>query len=221
MCHHCPVAAIITVDIWSDVVCPFCYLGFQQFHTALDDFDHANDVVVRHHAFELNPRAPLEFAGTLDELLATKYSLPLERATELNRRVANSAAELGLEWTLEHARPTNTFDAHRLVALASEQGRGGAMIERLFRAYFSDGLLVSDATTLARLADEIGVEGAASMIRGHNFEDAVRDDEIAAEQLGVTGVPALIFNQRVHVSGAQGTAVMLSALRDAWIQQAV
>lgn len=221
MCHHCPVAAIITVDIWSDVVCPFCYLGFQQFQTALEDFEHANDVVVRHHAFELDPRAPLEFAGTLNELLATKYSLPLERATELNRRVANSAAVLGLAWTLESARPTNTFDAHRLVALAGKQGRDGPMLERLFRAYFSDGLLVSDDATLVRLADEMGVEGAASMIRGHDFEDSVRDDEIAAAQLGITGVPALILDQRVRVSGAQGTDVMLSALRDAWIQRAV
>jgi predicted DsbA family dithiol-disulfide isomerase len=214
------MAPTLGVDIWSDVVCPFFYLGFQQFHEALESFEHREEVTIRHHAFELDPRASAPYSGTLNELLATKYSLPLERAAELNQRVEHSATELGLTWALDRARPTNTFDAHRVIALAAEQGRQEPMLERLFRAYFSDGLLVSDPETLTHLATEVGVEGADEVVRGHDFEESVRRDEALAAERGITGVPALIFDERIHVSGARGTDVMLLALRDAWVKLA-
>jgi predicted DsbA family dithiol-disulfide isomerase len=207
---------VLFVDIWSDVVCPFCYLGFHQFHDALSRFENGDDVVVRHHAFELDVHAPSDYLGTLNEILAEKYSMPIERAAALNRRMEDSAREWGMEWSLELARYTNSFDAHRVIALAARQELQDPMLERLFRAYFSDGLLVSDHDTLARLAAETHVDGVESLFAGDDFADSVRHDESLATKIGITGVPALIFDGRIHVSGAKGADVMLDALHRAW-----
>jgi len=213
------MAPTVFVDIWSDVVCPFCYLGFRQFHDALQKFEAAQYVVVRHHAFELDPHAPVDFSGTLNEMLAAKYSLSLERASALNRAVEENANALGLQWSRDRARPTNTFDAHRLIALAAQQGRQSEMLERLFRAYFSEGLLVSDPDTLTTLALETGVESASSMLAGRDLADSVRHDENLAAEIGVNGVPALIVAGRVNISGAQGAHTMLAALRQVWSER--
>jgi predicted DsbA family dithiol-disulfide isomerase len=210
------MSSVFFIDVWSDIVCPFCYLGLRQFHDALARFERADDVIVRHHAFELDPQAPLTYPGTLDEMLAAKYAMPIERASVLNARVEESARQLGMQWSLASARPTNTFDAHRVVALAATQERQGEMLERLFRAYFSEGLLLSDPATLSLLALEVGVVGTDSMLTGNEFVDAVRRDENLAAEIGITGVPALIFDGHLHVSGAQGSDAMLDALHTAW-----
>jgi len=213
------MSADFFVDIWSDVVCPFCYLGFRQLHDALERFDHAHDVVIRHHAFELDPYAVLAHGQSLDELLAHKYSLTIDRAAAMNRRVQNSALELGMVWNLATAQPTNTFDAHRVIAFAATRGRQEEMLERLFRAYFSEGLVISDHATLSELAREIGVDGVDEVLDGDHFADAVRHDENLAAKIGLNGVPALIVDGRIHVSGAQGADVMLDAMRVAWSQR--
>ena len=216
VCHDVGVLTDFFVDIWSDVVCPFCYLGFRQFHDALDHFEHADDVVIRHHAFELDPHARLTRGQSLDEMLAEKYSMSLERAAALNQRVQDSARDLGMEWSLATAQPTNTFDAHRVIAHAATHGRQEEMLERLFRAYFSEGLDISDHDTLATLSREVGVLGADEALVSNKFADDVRRDENLAAKIGITGVPALILNGRVHLSGAQGAPAMLQALREAW-----
>ena len=220
VCHDVGMAHVLTVDIWSDVVCPFCYLGYRQFHDALARFEHAEHVTVRHHAFELDPRAPVADGTPLNEVLAAKYSISLTQAAAMNQRVEDGARKLGMTWRLDRAQPTNTFDAHRVIALAARQDRQGAMLERLFRAYFSDGELVSDHSTLIRLATDSGVTGAAELLASDASTDDVRQDEDLAARLGITGVPALIFNSRLHVSGAWGTEVMSRALDTAWSQQA-
>ena len=219
ICQHGGVSTSFFVDIWSDVVCPFCYLGHHQFRAALERFEHREHVVVRHHAFELDPRAPLADGTPLDEMLAAKYSMPVEQAAAWNQRVADDARRWGMEWSLDKAQPTNTLDAHRVIALAAQQGRQGEMLERLFRAYFSEGLLVSDHDVLDRLAQETGVAGAAQMLKTDTGVDAVRHDEHLATRIGITGVPALILDGRVHVSGAQGTTAMYEALCAAWAQR--
>jgi predicted DsbA family dithiol-disulfide isomerase len=216
VCHDWEMSPVFFIDVWSDVVCPFCYLGFRQFHDALARFEHADDVIVRHHAFELDPHADSSYPGTLDEMLAAKYAVSIERARALNARAEESARKLGMQWSLASARPTNTFDAHRVVALAATQERQGEMLERLFRAYFSEGALLSDPATLSALALEVGVVGSDGMLSGNEFVDAVRHDESLAAKIGVTGVPALIFDGHVHVSGAQGSDAMLGALHTAW-----
>lgn len=216
VCHDMGVPTVIFVDVWSDVVCPFCYLGFRQFHDALAQYENAGGVVVRHHAFELDPHAPLAYLGTLDEMLATKYALPIERASAMNERVQDSARQMGMQWSLASARPTNTFDAHRVVAHAATQGRQGEMLERLFRAYFSEGYLISDRETLSSLALEVGVLGADNMLASNKFAEAVRHDEHLAAEIGITGVPAFVFDGALRVSGAQGSDTMLDALHSAW-----
>ncbi len=212
MWHDDPVSEPIVVDLWSDVVCPFCYLGSRQLELALQRFDGADQVVVTYHAFELDPHAVPSEVG-LDELLAAKYAVPVDRARELNGRLSRQAAELGLDWSLDRARPTNTRDAHRLVALATTQGRGPAMARRLHRAYFCEGLLVSDHDTLDRLAADIGVVGATLLWRGDSHLDDVLADEATARGLGITGVPTFLLDHAETVVGARGEDHLLEALR--------
>ena len=204
------------VDVWSDIVCPYCYLGFRQFKVALQRFEFAPHVVMRHHAFELDPDAPLADGTSIEEMLAAKYSVSVEQANSLNERLSDVARSEGMTWSLHKAQPTNTFDAHRLVALATHQERQDEMLERLFRAYFSEGLVVSDHATLIALADEVGVEGASGLLETSRYGEDVRHDEHLAHQIGIQGVPAFILDGRTFLSGAQGVDAMLAALRETW-----
>lgn len=142
--------------------------------------------------------------------------MSVERATALNQRLEQDAGEIGLEWSLADAQPTNTFDAHRVIAFAAMLGRQDEMLERLFRAYFSEGRLVSDHDTLDELALEVGVAGADEVLSGPKFADEVRRDEEVAAGLGLTSVPTLSFNGRVHVSGTRGRDAMLQELKGSW-----
>jgi len=209
----------LTIDVWSDVVCPFCYLGSHQLRRALDEFDFADQVVVRHHAFELDPASPAHFEHSLAELVAKKYGITVDEARQLHQRFETQGAEFGLTYSFDTARPTNTFDAHRLIALSARQGLDAAMSERLFRAYFSEGVLLSDQNELTRLALEVGVEGAAALWSGDDYATDVRNDEAQAHALGIRGVPAMIFNEELLVSGAQGVDALADALRQAWAQR--
>jgi len=167
------------IDIWSDVVCPFCYIGSRQLSAALERFEHRDRVVVRHRAFELDPHAAALYEYGLDELVAIKYGLSIERARTLNHRLEDQASRLAMTWSLDRARPTNTFDAHRLLALASVKGVAAALSERLFRAHFSEGRLLSDHVTLSELAGEIGLDGSDELWRGTTYADRVRNDDPA------------------------------------------
>jgi predicted DsbA family dithiol-disulfide isomerase len=207
------------VDVWSDVVCPFCYLGTRQLSVALEEFDHRDDVILRHRAFELDPHAPTTYEMPLDELLAAKYSMPIERARSLHQKLEGDASALGMTWSMKQAQPSNTFDAHRLIALATAQGRGGAMSERLFRAYFSEGQLLSDHATLETLGTEAGVRDVAALWDDDAFSDDVRDDEYTAHELGITGVPTLLFDGKFMVVGAQGSDQILDVLTRAWARR--
>jgi predicted DsbA family dithiol-disulfide isomerase len=204
----------LSVDVWSDVVCPFCYLGARQLAQAIELFEHPVDVT--HHAFELDPHAPASVNETLEELLATKYGMPVERAQAINQRLAGQAKDAGLTFVFATVRPSNSFDAHRLIALAASQGLADTMSTRLFRSYFSDGLLISDRETLSTLADQVGVRGVHELWDSVAFVDDVRKDEVDAHALGITGVPAFLIDNRVMVSGAQGVDALAQALREAW-----
>lgn len=207
---------VVRIDIWSDVVCPFCYLGTRQLAVAVERFDHREYVALHQRAFELDPHAPTDNALALDELLASKYGMTLERARALNRRLEGDAASLGMSWSLDRARVTNTFDAHRLVALAEFQGRGDAMSERLFRAYFSEGQLISDHAVLNTLGCEVGVGGVEELWSGDAFAPEVRSDETVAHELGITGVPSMLVDGKFMIVGAQGSEHMLEVLQQAW-----
>ncbi|MDH2903645.1 MAG: DsbA family oxidoreductase [Actinomycetota bacterium] len=194
-------------------------MGFRQFQDALARFEHSSAVVVRHHAFELDAHAPLVYPGSLDEMLAAKYAVTVAQASELNGRVRDTARQLGMTWSLDLVRPANTFDAHRVIAHAATQQRQDAMIERLFRAYFSDGYLISDRETLSTIALEAGVVETDRMLASNEFVEVVRHDEHLASKIGITGVPAYIFDGHLFVSGAQGSDAMLDAMHTAWAER--
>jgi protein disulfide-isomerase len=205
-----------SVEVWSDVVCPFCYLGSAQLSQALALFEHKDDVTVLHHAFELDPNTPLGLTESLEELVAHKYSMPVEKARELHHRLEAQAADFDMTWSFATAKPTNTFDAHRLIALAATQGRSDEMSRRLFKAYFSEGLVISNHDQLNVLADEAGVDGASRLWESEDFVEEVRNDEAAAMELGITGVPAILVDKRFLVLGAQGSEQILDVLCRAW-----
>jgi predicted DsbA family dithiol-disulfide isomerase len=208
------------VDVWSDVVCPFCYLGTHQLFQAINRFEHRAHVIVRRRAFELDPAAAINYDLPLAELLARKYSMPVERARAINERLEGEARDLGMTWSLDNARPTNTFDAHRVIALATTQGLAEEVSDRLYLAYFSEGELISDHSSLTRLAGDVGVTGVEALWTDDAFAIAVRDDESAAQELGITGVPAFLVDGKFMVVGAQGPDQILSTLQRAWARRA-
>lgn len=218
LCDDIFMSDSLSVDVWADVVCPFCYLGSQQLAQAMERFEH--DVAVTHHAFELDPEAPASSDQSLDELLATKYQMPVERARALHRRLEGQGKELGVAFSFDTVRRANSFDAQRLIALASSQSRGEVMSDRLFRAYFSDGMLISDRDQLSSLANEVGVAGVDELWNSDAFVVDVRADEARAHELGISGVPAILIDQRVMVLGAQGVDEITNALREAWASRA-
>jgi predicted DsbA family dithiol-disulfide isomerase len=212
----------LTVEIWSDVVCPWCFIGKRRFEAALARFDHRDDVEVTYRSFELDPDAPARNPGTGAERLAEKYGVSLEEARAMNDRVTGIAAEDGLEYHLDIARGGNTFDAHRILHLAAAHGVQAAVKERLMQAYFSEGAPISDAETLVRLAAEAGVPeaDAREVVAGDRFAAEVREDEQLGAQLGIRGVPFFVLGRRYGVSGAQPADVLLGALEQAWEETA-
>jgi predicted DsbA family dithiol-disulfide isomerase len=206
------------VEIWSDVVCPWCYIGKRRFERALEGFAHRDAVEIVWRSFELDPHAPQERTGSYAELLGRKYGMAPERAHRTLQHMTDVAAEEGLDFDFGGVRPGNTFTAHRLLHLAAEHGHQGALKERFLRAYFTDGVAVGDPGALVALAAEVGLDEdeVRGVIEGDAFADHVRADEAAAEELDVTGVPFFVLDRRFAVAGAQDTAVFARALDRAW-----
>ena len=203
------------LEIWSDIACPWCYIGKRRLESALGAFEHADEVTVVWRSFELDPRAPAEREGELAGHLARKYGMPIEQARAAQQGMIETAAAQGLEFHFEQARSGNTFDGHRLIHLAAEHGLQGEMKERLLRAYFTEGRLISDPDTLVALGVEAGVPEAEirALLASDRFADAVRADEQAAAGLGVSGVPTFIVDRAVGVTGAQPPELLLEMLR--------
>jgi predicted DsbA family dithiol-disulfide isomerase len=211
----------VDVEIWSDIACPWCYIGKRRFERALAAFEHADDVRVRWRSFELDPGAPPERSGDHVERLARKYGMTVEQARQAERALAETAAAEGLDFRLDRRRSGSTFDAHRIVHLAAEHGVGAAMKERLLRAYFTEGRLVSDHDTLVELAAGLGLDPdeVRAVLAGDRHAEEVRADEAAAAQLGIRGVPTFIVDRRVGVSGAQPPEMLLELLRQGWTRR--
>jgi len=206
------------VEIWSDVVCPWCYIGKRRFESALEQFEHRDEVTVMWRSFELDPEAPRDVHGTAAERLADKYGMSIERALNLHAEMTQRAAAEGLEFHFERARGGNTFDAHRMIHLAATYGHQAAAKERLMRAYFTEGEAISDHETLVRLVSELGVdaEEARAALELDRFAEDVREDENLAAQLGIQGVPFFVLDRHYGVSGAQPPEVLLGVLERAW-----
>ncbi|HEY0714119.1 MAG TPA: DsbA family oxidoreductase [Polyangia bacterium] len=210
----------LRVDIWSDIACPWCYIGKRRLEAALDRFAHADEVEVIWRAFELDPTAPKERdpAASHAARLAKKYGLPVARAEAMIQQNAQIAKGDGLEFQPEKIREGNTFDAHRVVHLGAERGIQDAVKERLMRAYMCEGQLLSDHETLVRLGAEAGLDAneVRETLASDRFATAVRGDEREARALGISGVPFFVLDGRYGVSGAQPADLLLSALTQAW-----
>jgi predicted DsbA family dithiol-disulfide isomerase len=208
----------VKVEIWSDVVCPWCYVGKRQFEAALEQFGHADQVAVEWRSFELDPNSPRSVGVPMSQILQRKYGMTEEQADQANRRMTDLAASLGLEYHLDRVQAGNTFDAHRLIHLAAEHGRGDTMKERLLAAYFNEGRSVGDLDTLAELAAEVGLDAdeVGATLHSDRYAADVRGDEARASSLGASGVPFFVIDETYGVSGAQGAEVILQVMERAW-----
>jgi len=208
----------LVVDVWSDVMCPFCYMGETLLAQALERFPHSAEVEVRYHSYLLMPDLPTDRAVDLIELLVAERGFPREQAEAMNAKVAARGKELGLDYRFDRAIATNTRAAHRLTHFAKQAGRQHEMPQRLFRAYFTDGLNVGDHAVLAELAAEVGLDrdAALSALDSGVFDDDVEADLRQARQLGITGVPFFVFNGKYAVSGAQPVEAFLRVLNTTW-----
>lgn len=206
--------------MWSDIACPWCYVGKRRLEAALAEFPHRDAVELVWRAFELDPSAPRDLGATPSYAarLARKYGSSVAEAEQMIARMTATAAADGLDFHFERIRPGNTFDAHRLLHLARGRGLQDALKERLFRAYFCEGEPIGDVRALARLAGEVGLaaDEVDALLTGDAHAREVRGDEEEARRLGIRGVPFFVFAGRHAVSGAHPAETLLAALTSAW-----
>lgn len=210
----------LRIDIWSDIACPWCYVGKRRLEAALARFPHRDAVDIVWRAFELDPAAPRVRDATIPyaERLARKYGKPLAEAEGMLRRMTDVGAGEGIDFHFERAQSGNTFDAHRVLHMAGERGVQGAVKERFLRAYMTEGEAIGEPEALARLAAEAGLnrDEVRSALAGDKYGSDVRADEKEASALGIHGVPFFVIAGRYGVSGAQSPEVLLAALTQAW-----
>ncbi|WP_110929852.1 DsbA family oxidoreductase [Paenibacillus bouchesdurhonensis] len=206
------------VDIWSDFACPFCYIGKRKFEAALEQFAHRDQVEVGFRSFELAPDAQKNTGKDMNTILAEKYGMPYEQAKQMNDQVTLQAAEVGLAYHMDSVIPTNTHDAHQLTQFAKQHGKANELAERLFKAYFTEGLDLGDHTTLARLAAEIGLneQEALKALEEASLDQTVTEELQEGARLGISGVPFFVFNNKYAVSGAQPSEAFLEVLQQVW-----
>ena len=210
------------IEIWSDIACPWCYIGKRRFARALGSFSHRDEVEIVWRSFELDPSAPKQHGVPQAQLLATKYGVSIQQAESMDANMTAEGKKEGLDMRFDRVQVGNTFDAHRLIHFAASHELGAEMVERLFLAYFTEGAAIADADVLVRLATDVGLDAdaARSMLAGSMFADAVRADEARAQHFGITGVPFFAIDERYGISGAQPPEVMLDTLRQAWDEMA-
>ncbi len=205
------------VDVWSDVVCPWCMIGKAHLEQAIEQS--GIEVEIHWRAFELDPSAVAECSTTMVEALAAKYRMSNSDVNSMVDSMTERATNLGLEFNLRDQLPTSTLNAHRLIAAASAQDLilGGLMATRFAMGALRDGLCVSDPKVLTQLAVESGmaVEDVSEVLSSDAFLDIVRADEMSAREIGVTGVPFFLFNEQVGLSGAQPPDVLVQAMKQA------
>ncbi len=209
------------VEIWSDVMCPFCYIGKRRLELALDKFEHKNEVEITFRTFQLHPDAEKNTGLSMHEVLSKKMNGTVEQAKRMNNQVALQARELGLYYDFDNLIPTNTYDSLRLSYFAKEHGKMEEMFERMMKAYFVDSLDVGDHRVLAQLAKEVGLdEGEAlKVLQSDQYSENLRQDKEDGVKLGIQGVPYFIVNDKYTISGAQPPETFLSVLNQAWKEE--
>ena len=211
------------IEIWSDIMCPFCYIGKRKFESALDQFANKEQVEIVWKSFQLNPDMKTEPEKNINDYLAEIKGWSSEQAKEMNERVTGIAKAVGLKYDLGKAVVANSFDAHRLTQFAKAHGKGDAAEECLFKAYFMEGKNIADHATLVSLGLEIGLEQVEvqQMLSGNNYAMEVKKDILEARQIGVSGVPFFVIDNKYGISGAQERETFLQALNQAWAERKI
>jgi predicted DsbA family dithiol-disulfide isomerase len=210
------------VDIWSDIMCPFCYIGKRKFEQALEQFPQKDKIEVVWHSFQLDPTIQDQPGKDLYSYLAERKGQSREWSVQVHEQVTQTAKQVGLDYRFDKAVIANSFDAHRFIQLAKTHSLGDAAEERLFKAYFTEGKNVSNTDTLVELGKEIGLEEAAikEMLSTNAFAEEVGKDIDTAQQIGINGVPFFVLDDRLGVSGAQAPETFSAALNQAWQEYA-
>ncbi|MEX1217366.1 MAG: DsbA family oxidoreductase [Acidimicrobiales bacterium] len=208
----------LRVDIWSDVVCPWCAIGKANLDVALCGFEHADNVEIVWHSYELDPTAPAARQGNYVGMLAKKYGVGTEEAQAMIDRMTETGAECGVEFRFDSVQPGNTFDAHRMIHLGAMHGLQTVVKERFLRGYLSEGEAIGLPEVVERLAVDAGLDAdkVAAVLKSDAFAEEVRIDEATAASMQVTGVPFFVFDRRLAVAGAQPPEVLLQVLERAW-----
>lgn len=208
------------VEIWSDVVCPFCYIGKRKFEAALAQFENKKSIQIEWKSFQLAPNQVTDPDKTLNQFLAEEKGWSLEYAKELNDQIVERAKQEGLIYHLDEAIPANTHKAHELIHFAKANGRQGEAKERLLRAYFTEGKNIDDISTLLQLGREIELDEDAlkAALENGTYTNDVHGDISEAQQLGVRGVPFFAFNRKYAISGAQETDAFLETLETSFAE---
>lgn len=210
----------MNVEIWSDIMCPFCYIGKRKFEAALKQFDHKEDIKVTWRSFQLNPELTAKPGTHIDQYLAEHKGWTLEYARKVNQQVTDMAKQAGLEYDFDKAVVANTALAHQLIHLAGKKGLGDAAKEALLKAYFTDGENVGDVETLVAIGAGLGLQQneVREALETGKYEDEVFADQQRAAEIGVRGVPFFVFDEKYAVSGAQPSEVFLGALQQSWTE---
>jgi predicted DsbA family dithiol-disulfide isomerase len=208
------------VEIWSDVLCPWCYIGKRHFEEALAQFAHRDEVDVTWRSFELDPSAPRHREGSQVEHIARKYGITVEQAQAAQDRITRVAARADLAYDFDRIQPGNSFDAHRLIHLAADHGLQDEMKERLMAAYLTEGAAIGEPETLEKLGVDIGLDpqDVRAVLDSDRYRQEVRADEAAASTLGISAVPFFVFDRTYGVSGAQPAEALLEVLEKAWAE---
>ena len=203
------------IEVWSDFMCPFCYIGKRRLEIALNKFEYKDEVELIFKSFELDPTFKKKVDENIHELIAKKYGISVEQAKTSNDQIVAQAKDIGLNYNFDDLIPTNTFDAHRLSHYAKTEGKMNELSERILKAYFIDGLNISDHGVLASLASEVGLDSDKSLeiLKSDQYGSEVRKDEERAAQLRISGVPYFVFNNKYAVSGAQPPELFLDVLK--------
>ena len=203
------------VEIWSDVVCPFCYIGKRKLELALNDFADSNDIEIEWKGYQLMPDMADNQHGNVYGLLAERYGIDINQSKAMHAQVTQTASTVGLEYNFDKAIPANTLMAHELIAFAATKGKQSEAEEALFRSYFTEGRNIADMKTLLEIGVNIGLDTTdlEKDLNGHIHRSSVLADIAEGQQLGVRGVPFFVFDRKYAISGAQDPAQFLNALQ--------
>ena len=209
------------VEIWSDVVCPFCYIGKRRFEKALESFEAKDKVEIEWRSFQLDPDLEYVPGQSVHEYLGKRKGTSAADGKKMNDAMTAMAKEVGLEYNFDKAIINNTFNAHRLLHYAKEKGLQSEMKERLFRAYYTEGKNIGDTDTLAQLGEEVGLqaEEIRTVLQSDKYAQDVVQDQYKAQQLGIQGVPFYVFNNKYGVSGAQPSEIFAQVLEKVWEEE--